>query len=76
MLERGISEEEIEYTLSEGDVIYHDPVTCKSTILCWKAGRPIHVIVGINERKKIKRVVTVYEPDNRWEDNFKRRRKP
>ena len=35
-----------------------------------------NVIAGIHEGKKIKRIVTVYEPDDRWEDNFKRRRKP
>lgn len=78
MFERNISTENVRRVLSEGVVIeeYPDDTPYPSRlILGWCEGRPIHVVVAINEEDSSVIVVTVYEPDQeKWDADLSRRR--
>lgn len=77
MQNRGVSVEEIEQTIANGDTIedYPDDLPLPSRLLLhWHAGRPLHVVVASDADANCV-VVTVYEPDNvRWLDDYRNRR--
>ncbi|MCI5130164.1 MAG: DUF4258 domain-containing protein [Candidatus Electrothrix sp. EH2] len=75
MFQRDIFEEDIELLLKEGQIIerYDDDFPLPSLLISGSdvAGRPLHVVAGINNAEKIIVVITAYEPDPlKWSDNF------
>lgn len=80
MAERGVSELDIRQVLESGETVedYPEDVPYPSRlVLGWIESRPIHVVVAENEADEETVVVTVYEPDpDRWENGFRRRKKP
>ena len=78
MFERNIGAEDVRRVLSEGEVIeeYPDDTPYPSLLIFgWSEGRPIHVVVAINEKESSLIVVTVYEPEQeKWDADFARRR--
>ncbi len=78
MFERNIGAEDVRKVLSEGEVIeeYPDDTPYPSRLIFgWCEGRPIHVVVAINEKERSVIVVTVYEPEKeKWDADFARRR--
>ena len=79
MAQRGVSEEDVQYILLNGEAIqvYADDTPFPSElILGWCEGRPIHVVVATDTTRLRKIVMTVYEPrPGQWEADF-RRKKP
>lgn len=80
MFERNISEEEIEYLLTYGEVIEHYPndTPDPSYLLFGMVDkRPLHVVVGLCLEAERSTIITLYEPDMRkFESDFKTRKKP
>jgi len=78
MFERNISAEDVRKVLSDGVVIeeYPDDLPYPSRLIFgWCEGRPIHVVVAINEEESSVIVVTVYEPaQEKWDADLSRRR--
>lgn len=78
MFERDISVKDVRWVTSEGAVIedYPEDTPFPSRLICgWCEGRPIHVVVAINEEEGSVIVVTVYEPDlDKWDEDLSRRR--
>jgi len=77
MFERNISAEDVRKVLSVGAVIeeYPDDTPYPSRLIFgWCEGRPIHVVVAINEEERSVVVLTVYEPEQeKWDVDFARR---
>lgn len=80
MFERGISTSQVRRALEESQVIedYPDDMPFPSRLaLGWHESRPIHVVAARNEEEDETIVITVYEPDpQKWNSDFRRRRKP
>ncbi|MGQ0578903.1 MAG: DUF4258 domain-containing protein [Betaproteobacteria bacterium] len=78
MFERGISEADVRWVLSEGDEIasYSDDKPYPSRLLLgWRGGRPVHVVTAYSAKDDEHVVITVYEPNPAlWEPDFKRRK--
>ena len=79
MFSRGISENDVEYVLNNGDVIkrYDEDLPLPSLLINARTpeNKQIHVVAAINEYEKFIVIITVYEPDiSRWESDFSRRR--
>ena len=78
MFERDISVEDVRRVLLEGAVIegYPEDTPFPSCLIFgWCEGRPIHVVIAINEEEGSVIVVTVYEPDQeKWKEDLSRRR--
>jgi hypothetical protein len=80
MFERGISTIEVRTVLESGEIIagYPDDIPFPSYLLLgWVNLRPIHVIVAVDEGNYLCQVITAYIPDSeKWQEDFKARRKP
>lgn len=79
MLQRRIRQEDIHKTLQSGEVIEDNPEDKpypSHLLLGWCGSRPIHVLAADNHDGRETIIITAYEPDpNRWEPDFKRRKK-
>lgn len=77
MFKRDISTGDIREVLRVGEVIVeypNDQPFPSSLIMGMILGRPIHLVVAINEIEKKCVIVTAYEPDPRmWDKNFKQK---
>ena len=77
MAQRGVSEEEVMHALLTGETIqvYPDDTPFPSElILGWREGRPLHIVVATDTRRRRKIVITVYEPHpGQWEADFRRK---
>ena len=80
MFERRIGRDEVRNVLDQGEVIeaYPEDRPFPSQLVPgWDGLRPVHVVSARNEEEDETIVITVYEPEpDRWEPDFKRRRKP
>ncbi len=80
MFQRHFSEEDIRRGLESGEVIeeYPDDKPYPSRlVLSWVGSRPVHMVVADNAEAQETIVITVYEPEqDKWEADFKRRKKP
>ena len=78
MFDRGISVDDIEKTISHGEVIdaYPDDNPYPSRLMLYKlADRPIHAVVAENIHEQEVIVVTAYEPNlSLWDSDFRMRR--
>ena len=78
MFERAISTDDVRSVLVADRVIatYPDDRPHPSSLLLgFVAARPLHVVVGYDERTTICYIITVYEPNPLlWEPGFARRR--
>lgn len=78
MFERGITVDEVEAAIKNGEVIedYPDDTPYPSQlVLGWSDSRPLHVVLARNLSENELIVVTVYEPDPAlWEGGFIRRK--
>jgi len=79
MFERSISPELVTRAISSSEIIaeYPDDQPFPSCLLLYvEQGKPLHVVVGKDERDGACYVVTAYEPDIKlWNDDFRTRRK-
>ena len=80
MFQRDIFEETVEQIIWEGKIIeqYKDDFPLPSLLIngTTSTGRPIHVVLAVNNTEKIIVIITTYEPDPlKWSDNFTRRAK-
>lgn len=78
MFQRNISEDDVERVLEAGIVIerYDNDFPLPSVLINGKAsaGRPLHLVVGVNQLELRFVIITTYEPDpERWADNYTRR---
>jgi hypothetical protein len=78
MFERGISVEDIEKTITDGEIIeaYSDDKPYPSRLMFYKLGnRPIHAVVAENLQDQEFIVVTAYEPNlTLWDSEFRKRK--
>ena len=76
---RNISQDDIKGALRKGEVVedYPDDYPYPSRLILGLSGhRPIHLVVGINNKDKEIIVITVYEPDHdKWEKDLRRRKR-
>jgi len=78
MFQRKIDDEEVEFILTNGQIIelYDNDFPLPSLLLNGhtEAGRPLHVVVGINLSEIKLIIITVYEPNPLlWTENLSRR---
>ena len=78
MYQRDISQEDLLFALSHGIIIeeYGEDYPFPSMLVNGrtKAGRPLHVVPGIDFSEKRMYIITVYEPDSKkWTEDFSRR---
>jgi hypothetical protein len=70
---------DVRAVLETGDAIeeYPDDTPFPSRlVLGWRGGRPLHVVAADDPGTDQTVVITVYQPDpNRWEANFRTRRR-
>ncbi len=80
MLERGISREDIENVVEDGEVIEsypHRKPFPSRLLLGWVEGRAIHVVAADDVVNEIRYIITVYEPDPlRWDAAYRVRQAP
>ncbi|MCD6397969.1 MAG: DUF4258 domain-containing protein [Spirochaetaceae bacterium] len=81
LFERSISEEDIEYTINNGDIIgeYPDDKPYPSALVyCKVNNKPIHVVYSIDENEQqVKNyiIITAYIPSvKEWTNDFMTRR--
>ena len=81
MFERDITEEDIEYAISNGDIIAtypNDKPYPSVLIYCRVKNKPLHVVYSVDDSNKDGRlfyVITVYRPTlEEWYNDFKTRR--
>jgi len=78
MVERGISDDDVQAVLARGKIIESYPGDLpypSRLVLGWCEARPIHVVAAENMGDNETIIVTVYEPDpNLWEPGFERRK--
>ena len=79
MFERDITNDDIERLFVSGEIIeqYPDDYPLPSVLLSGQmlTGKPLHVVIAINERERKLIVVTTYKPDaHKWIDNFSQRK--
>jgi len=79
MATRHVEEKDVKEVVEYGEVIetYLDDKPYPSCLMLGRAGgRPLHVVVAVDEESAEKIFVTVYEPDNdQWFEDLKTRRK-
>jgi hypothetical protein len=76
MFKRGISADEVESVLQNGETIkeYPEDKPFPSCLMfhLTEAGRPIHVVVSQSVEDGVCYIITTYEPDSTlWQPNFK-----
>jgi hypothetical protein len=79
MLDRNIRPPEVEHVILTGQVIEEhlndaDQPHPRRLLFAWVGGRPIHVLIVENDADQLITVETVYEPGERWDTTFTRRR--
>lgn len=78
MAQRGFEPAEIHYVLDNGSIIEQYPEDSpypSCLVMSWINGRPVHVVVAINDDAQESIVITVYEPaPNVWDNGFTRRK--
>lgn len=78
MFERGISEMDMEELIASGEIIenYPDDRPDPSFLIFGIVkGRPLHIVVGLNEKDQRLIVITLYEPNLlKFEKDFKTRK--
>ena len=78
MFERGISVEDIEFVLAEGELVedYPDDFPLPSRLLLgFVDERPIHLVVASDASEQASVIITVYTPSlDRWQSDFKERK--
>ena len=78
MFERSIREDEVRFVVAFGEVIadYSDDFPFASRLMLgFVGGRPLHIVVAVDDRDRRCYVITVYVPDAaRWDPDFKTRR--
>ncbi|OFY71398.1 MAG: hypothetical protein A3G23_04390 [Bacteroidetes bacterium RIFCSPLOWO2_12_FULL_37_12] len=79
MAKRGITEEEVEFSILKGETIEsypEDKPFPSKLILTFVNGRPIHIVLARDEKSKKCFVVTAYEPTlDKFELNYKTRKR-
>lgn len=78
MFQRNISEEEVLTIVASGRILerYEEDFPFPSMLLngVTNAGRPLHVVAGIDMAEQRIFIITVYQPDfARWSDDYTRR---
>ena len=76
MFEREITEDEVENTVKEGEIIeaYLDDKPYPSFLALKYYDRPLHVVFAKNVENDEVIVITAYYPDKeKWCENFKKR---
>ncbi|MCH8156485.1 MAG: DUF4258 domain-containing protein [Nitrospinae bacterium] len=80
IFKRSISIDEVEAVISHYEIVaeYPDDTPFPSRlVLGFVEQKPLHVVLGYDEKDKIGYVVTAYRPDSsQWEPSFIRKRKP
>lgn len=78
MTARGISRQDARAVSDNGEIVERYPEDSpwpSALLLDWVGGRPIHVVLAVDEQYSMIVIVTAYEPDpERWESDFRRRR--
>lgn len=78
MFERDISPADVREIIESGETIndYPDDIPYPSKlILGFMGNRPIHLVLGYNEKEQTCIAITVYEPSTEmWKDDFKEKR--
>ena len=77
MFERGVTVDDVREVLAHGETIerYPNDMPYPSRLICgWREGTPLHVVVADNSVNDETIIVTVYVPDTRWENDFRRRK--
>jgi hypothetical protein len=79
MFERGISRDNVQQVVAEGEEIeqYPEDVPFPSYLMfAVVQGRPLHIVMGYDHFTATGHVVTAYEPDkDKWDSQFRTRRK-
>lgn len=78
MFQRNIAEDDVEKVLETGSIIerYDNDFPLPSVLIngISAIGRPLHLVVGVNQSETRLVIITAYEPDSeRWADNYTRR---
>jgi len=78
LAERGIPQENVAEVIINGEVIEEysqDKPFHSCLIFGWTAGKPLHVVVSMDEKQDIVYIITVYEPSlDRFKDDYKTRK--
>ena len=78
MLDRGITEQEVEMVLERGEVLEaypNDEPYPSRLLLGWSGPRPLHIVAAEYLERQTTFIITVYEPRaDEWEAGFKRRK--
>lgn len=78
LFERGIGTDEVRRVLESGETIadYPDDSPFPSRLMLgWSGGRPLHVVVALDDGRGDCYVITVYVPDAaQWSADFRTRR--
>ena len=79
MFQRAIDKDSVMKVLESGEIIseYPEDKLFPSYLLPgFVGGKPLHVVVALEIKQRIRYVVNVYEPDSRyWDESFHKRRK-
>ena len=74
MFKRGINVDDVKYVINNGEVIhsYLDDKPFPSYLILGYKGKPLHVLVAIDENNDKCVIITTYYPDSDiWNKNFK-----
>lgn len=79
MIERGILADDIKKALSNLEIIkvYLDdrPLVSYLVLGFCESGKPLHLLVAINDEKTLLWIITVYKPDTKvWTSDYKERK--
>lgn len=78
LAERGIPQKNVIEVIINGEIIeeYHEDKPFHSClILGWAEGKPLHVVVSMDEKEEIVYIITVYKPSlDNFKDDYKTRK--
>ncbi len=78
MFQRGISADEVEYVIRNGETINNyteDKPYPRRLLFAFNNKRPLHVVCSYNIEEELIIIVTVYEPTTEfWETDFRTRK--
>jgi hypothetical protein len=78
MFERSIAKSDVMEVLKSGEVIAEYPddrLHPSRLMLGYISGRPLHVVVAIEDQSQTGFVITAYDPDpDLWDTDFRKRR--
>ncbi len=79
IIERGITREEVIKVIMDGEIIEdypEDKPFPSCLLLSLTKGKPLHVVVSLDEKENTAYIITVYEPIlDKFESDYKTRRK-